>query len=98
VVQVVVQYGEQTDQGSDPELVVFGWGVAVLLAGLLTLLLSWLRRRPKSFEKEYWLPLHLCPACRPRVRRARAIKMCLSKVGMYERLLEKHPYAEVKLP
>jgi hypothetical protein len=68
-----------------------------LLGGLLGLFFVWLWGGARSFDKHYPLPLHLCPTCRPKVRRGRQIKACLQKVDVYARLLEKHPYAEVKI-
>jgi hypothetical protein len=91
LVHVVVQYGERTEAGPT----VANRLVAFLLAGLLGILLV-RRKGPRTFDKEYDLPLHLCPACQSRVRGTRAIRDCLRKVPLYDRLLEKHPYAELQ--
>jgi hypothetical protein len=91
--RVIIQFGERVEEDHAEEVNTF---LSVLLFGLLGVLV-WRRRGVRVFDKEYWLLLHLCPACRPRVRKVRAIKECLRKVDMYERLLEKHPYAQVQL-
>jgi hypothetical protein len=85
----VVRFGERLEPEDDSEEWVFfiGW----------LPLLFWKGRRSRTFDKEYDLPFHLCPACQPRVHGTRAIRDCLCKVDVYERLLEKHPYAKVTL-
>jgi hypothetical protein len=92
VVQVLTRFGERVEGPSA------GDRIAGLLLGLLAgIFVFWRRDGPRQFDREYWLPLLLCPTCRPRVRRARHIKECLRDVEVYDRLLEKHPYAEVML-
>src|SRR5262245_45140203 len=94
VEQLLVRYGERSVAGGGDDT--YRRLVAFFLLGLLGLLLFW-RKRERQFTNEYHLPLHLCPACRPRVRGDRAVRECLRRVDVYDRLLEKHPYAEVRL-
>ena len=69
-----------------------------LLFGILSLPWLWLRSKgTRVFDKEYYLPLHLCQACRPRVRGERAVRDCFRTVEVYDRLLEKHPDAVLSL-
>jgi hypothetical protein len=95
VSHVVFQYGERG--GATTQRDVWDRVIAFLLLGWLGVLLFWRRKGETTFDKEYWLPLHLCPDCAPRVKSTRAIRDCLVKEDLYDRLLEKHPYAEVKL-
>jgi hypothetical protein len=89
-VPVLVQIGEEwTESTSVMDRLAF-----VLLFGWVGLLFA--RRQRTGFQKVYRLPLHVCPACRPRVRRASRLRECLRTVEVYDRLLEKHPYAVVK--
>ena len=93
VTEVIVRYGERPAEGTEADAM--RPVIAFLLFGWLGLLFA--RNRPTTFDKEYRLPLHLCPACRPRVSGRRAVRQCLTRVDLYERLLEKHPYAAVEL-
>jgi hypothetical protein len=91
VAQVLVRYGERGGNDATHRRL-----LAFAFLGWLGLLLFW-GKRHRTFDNEYHLPLHLCEACRPRVRGERAVREYLRKVEMYDRLLEKHPYAEVRL-
>jgi hypothetical protein len=89
-IQVLVQFGEQRTERSMVEQAIF-----FLIFGWIGLLFA--RKGERSgFDKVYHLPLHVCPACQDRVRGAGQVRECLCKVDVYDRLLEKHPYAEVK--
>jgi hypothetical protein len=89
-IQVLVQFGEQRSERSVMDYIAF-----FLIFGWIGLLFA--RKGERSgFDKVYHLPLHVCPDCQSRVRRLRQVRECLCKVDVYDRLLEKHPYAEVR--
>jgi hypothetical protein len=74
-----------------------------VLLGVLVSPWVWLVARWQRDEKEYGrdkvytLPLRVCPACQPTLRKRAGIKECLRSVPEYDSLLDKFPAARVGL-
>jgi hypothetical protein len=86
-----VQRGQPSAWAYLLAIITFGWiGAAVVRA-------SAGEDREWGKDRIFPLPLQICAACRPQLTGPAELKAALSRVPVYQRLLQKYPYAQVTL-